>query len=79
MLEGMLAREGDDVRLYSGINKYLAVLMETIEGFGGLCKCINTDGVPPDKIAEVEKCGKASDHIARYMASNSGQVNLKTL
>ena len=79
MFEGMLAREGDDVHLYSGVNKYLAVLMETIEGFGGLCKCINTDRVPPDKIAEVEECGKASDHITRYMASNGGQVNLKIL
>jgi hypothetical protein len=76
VLEGMLAREGDDVHLYSGVNKYLAVLMETIKGFRGLCKCINTDGVPPDKIAEVKECGKASDHITRYMARNGRQVNL---
>jgi hypothetical protein len=76
MLEGMLTGEGDGIHLNSGLYKYLTVVVETIQCFGSLGKGINANSITPNKIAEVEKCCKASDHITRYMTCNSRQVDL---
>lgn len=72
----MLPWERYSVDLDTSLDEYLAVVMETIKCLCYFIQCINTNCIVSDKIAEIKKGCEASDHIAWYMSSNGGQVEL---
>ena len=52
-------------------------MVKMVECFGNQIDGVSTDGILSYKIAEVQKCGQASDDIARNMSCYCREINLE--